>query len=1148
MKIKTGILFGGSSRHREKSFLGAEFINLHLPGYSMEKILIWIDKEGKLFHVKESCFVSGNVTDHLIKEIDPSTLGQYINIAIVTLSADDKKVSSLYEILGQLNIPNNLYHPSITFAQDVENWWHALKAVNFRSPSSKKLSLTEWDNSSPEIISSSLKNDLGELIQIIPLPYSSKNGGSFIVPGTKNDIVQERINRAFFRDWISKTDWKNRTEYEKDAWIAWLSDPLEGPDFPLYLVTQGTQKIIIARAEEFVPQIDKLFADDSADEFVIGIEPAVEEAYIQLASIPNGTPFQSIIWQNDNHWHCLPPLTNNDIFLGRKNESVALTELQVTEISIQMIQLGQNFQFNSPQLVSGFVTSSGKSYPIEIQSFIEVIDEKKWFEHLGTVDQTPTSFLEIIVNQILRCQELSGGISGKIASQLHQILTEKIQTDYPVSLQAILLDSMESLNKNHLAEAIGWYEKLAMVGTIENALVFSENSSLGVILYRVPARWIYLTIQNNLEIQEVFNKIRKHCSKISIAELREKEYRIIPISAGKIATTGALFQWLEREQLPYWGVASAFSKVNFKRSTQIQSLNKNGIKTIPFWQISTWLNEKSPSDKGYIITTDEYHFNQKTIKISGEHEINAFRDFVKNTPRIAETQRNRKIWQLFFEEIQESNPSNAYILQALEENEIIISFFHLKNSQDSFDRFYLTPIHAVKGNDDQINYLYQAHESKLLLEISSVWTEFIEQIEKGLQTLGFNSPGYVTLYATIFEDKSFELIFKEVNPLFSARDKWIEKIMLHNQITWYQFIYNQNEYAKFKMPITIELEEKEESIILFEEKKLPFQHVNSDIVVINEEAVEDVEAEEVEVQEDAKKERENRINEAMNNLAPTRFSRNFKDYASEAFRFLTSWFFIKNLLAFIVSIFIIINLVKGVLFLYTRHGSAKEVIDYSGMPFDDALEKAEDQGFKLVASDEVYVLNRPAGIIISQVPQKGAKIKSGRTIFCVITGGAAPSVTLPKLSNNDEYEAYQKQLLRLGIYSRIREERFESEYEEKTILEVYFEGKRLSNSRINASVVKLPKGSYLDFVISVRNTDRAPVPNLICNTYEEAATNIIANDLTIGTIMGPENNVSFSGMYVYKQEPMPGEGVFLPKGSPVILYLQPERPAECPEY
>ena len=247
--------------------------------------------------------------------------------------------------------------------------------------------------------------------------------------------------------------------------------------------------------------------------------------------------------------------------------------------------------------------------------------------------------------------------------------------------------------------------------------------------------------------------------------------------------------------------------------------------------------------------------------------------------------------------------------------------------------------------------------------------------------------------------------------------------MLHNQITWYQFIYNQNEFAKHKMPLDIVLEETEESNILIEEKKLPFQHVNSDIVVVKEETVEEAVVEEVE------DERENRINEAMNNLAPTRFSKNFKDYASGAFRFLTSWFFIKNLLAFIISIFIVINLVKGVLYFYTKHGSAKEVIDYSGMRFDSALEKADAQGFKLVASDEVYVLNRPAGIIISQVPEKGAKIKSGRTIYCVITGGDAPSVTLPKLSNNDEYEAYQKQLLRLGIYSRIREERFESEYE-----------------------------------------------------------------------------------------------------------------------
>lgn len=160
-------------------------------------MVIWIDREGKFFHVKESCFISGDLQGNLINEIDPYNLGQYFNIAIITLSADDKIISSLYEILGQLNIPNNLNIPSIHYAKDVENWWHALKTLNFRSPSSKQLSLSDWDKSSPEIISSALKKELGEFIQIIPIPYSSKNGGSFILPNTKNDIFQERINRAF---------------------------------------------------------------------------------------------------------------------------------------------------------------------------------------------------------------------------------------------------------------------------------------------------------------------------------------------------------------------------------------------------------------------------------------------------------------------------------------------------------------------------------------------------------------------------------------------------------------------------------------------------------------------------------------------------------------------------------------------------------------------------------------------------------------------------------------------------------------------------------------------------------------------------------------------------------------------------------------
>jgi beta-lactam-binding protein with PASTA domain len=657
------------------------------------------------------------------------------------------------------------------------------------------------------------------------------------------------------------------------------------------------------------------------------------------------------------------------------------------------------------------------------------------------------------------------------------------------------------------------------------------------LFYTIPARWIYLTIHHNIHRDEFFEKIRKHCVKTDIKELKEKGYVAIPITSGKEASQGTLFHYFEKEEIPYWGVESSLAGVNYKQYIQMQTLDRNGFKTLPFWELSKWLKQDISNESSYILSSNEYQYDEKQLIIEGEHEINAFKQFLTDDPKPTETQRNRKYWKHFFEQMRETDRLRIFIQEKRHKDEMIISFYHSKNANGFFERRYLKPVHIVVSEAQQNEYLFTPAESVLIKKIMLCWESLTGHFEHALRVLHFKGPGYIRCHIDLFEDLSFHVTFKEINPLFPVGEEWLEKQLIYNNIGWNTIISEQNEFATFSPPPENEYE-REESILSMEENKLPFHKVNSDIVVENA----------VVWEEKTNEERENSINEAMNNLKPTRFSRSLNDYLTDIGQFLKSRFFIKNLLAFILSVFIMVQMVKGLLYLYTRHGSGRVVADYTGKRFVTALEEARQQGFHLVTSDEVYVLNRPSGIIISQVPEKGSNIKSGRTIFCVVTGGNAPSVTLPKLSNNDEYEAYQKQLIRLGIYSRIREERFEAEYEEKTIMEVYFEGRKLSNSRINAGLVKLPKGSYLDFVISVRNTDRTPVPQLVCNTYEEAVTNITANDLIVGTIIGPENNESFSGMYVIKQEPAAGEGVFLPKGSAIILYLQKEKPEQCPEY
>lgn len=1139
MKIKVGIIFDGVSRQREKSFLAARFLYLHLPAYAIEKVLIRIDQEGKYYAVEEICLFHNDLSEFDSQEIAPSSLGQYLHMALVTIPADDLHAEALYEALVLSNIPNNLHPFSRKFALDLANWWDALKTNNFRSPSYKKVSLSDWDQATIVPFYHEIKKELGESIQIIPLPCSAGNGGSVLVSDTKPDIFEERVNRAFFRDWIQKSDWQSRTEAEKRAWTTWLSNPSEGPDFPLQLLMDGKVKAQILQPQDFIKNVEDLFAADSSENPVIGIEPIHRQAHIHFVGIPNGVPFRSVIWQQEDSWHCLPPMIHRELLPPGKNQFEPLSELQSAAISDQMLQIGRSFSFNSPQVISGFVSSGGKPYAIEIQPFLEVFDEEKWVHHLGAIDHTPTSFLEIVVSQILRRQADAGGLVGKIAAQLSRVFIENQETVPTTAPQVILLDALERVNIEQIKEVIGWYETLAVFSRAENLIIFSENREAGLFFYTVPSRWLYLAIQKNIEPGDLTEKMKRHSSEIDATSLKEKGSILIPVSSGNIRTKSRLFRFLEAEKIPYWGPPASFSDLNYDRHIQLETLNKSGFQTLPLLPISTWMHQSiAPTDRFVLCSNNDAH-RLRGIEISGEHEIKAFKQFLTDPPAADETQRNRKLWNRFYTEIGEGDRQKAFLQKTDDLDDFIISFFKVRTNQDSFERRYLYPVQVTKGEDQEINYLFSPNQSEDLREIRTVWTPLTEQIDAALNLLGIHSVGYVRFRITFSENRGFDLLIKEVCPLLSVRAPWVEKQLLKHAISWEFLVSQQNDYAQDSMQHEVIIREIEENKIQSEEIKLPFHHQNSELVSEREEQQQESRI----VKNDYSRKK------AMNPLnQPQEVSNNAKSDHQGMWGFLKSRFFIKNVIAFIAVFILIVQIIKGILFLYTRHGSGKEVMDFSGMRFESALERARDQGFSLIAGDVVYVLNRPEGIILSQVPEKGSIIKAGRTIYCVITGGKAPSVQLPKLSNNDEYEAYQRQLIRLGLYSRIREERFEAEYEEKTILDVYFEGKKLSIARINAGQVKLPKGSYLDFVISVRNTDKTPVPDLVCKTYEEAVTNLDAYDLSVGTIMGPSQNESFSGMYVVKQVPAPGAGVFLAKGSQVDLYLQVERPSQCPEY
>ena len=84
--------------------------------------------------------------------------------------------------------------------------------------------------------------------------------------------------------------------------------------------------------------------------------------------------------------------------------------------------------------------------------------------------------------------------------------------------------------------------------------------------------------------------------------------------------------------------------------------------------------------------------------------------------------------------------------------------------------------------------------------------------------------------------------------------------------------------------------------------------------------------------------------------------------------------------------------------IYTHHGEALSVPDFSGLAFEQAQRMAEDKNFKVEISDSVHFEDKEKGTVISQVPEANSKVKSGRTIYLVVNGMEPEKLPMPDLT------------------------------------------------------------------------------------------------------------------------------------------------------
>src|SRR6056297_526829 len=116
-------------------------------------------------------------------------------------------------------------------------------------------------------------------------------------------------------------------------------------------------------------------------------------------------------------------------------------------------------------------------------------------------------------------------------------------------------------------------------------------------------------------------------------------------------------------------------------------------------------------------------------------------------------------------------------------------------------------------------------------------------------------------------------------------------------------------------------------------------------------------------------------------------------------KFLLSRKFLKHLLLAGILITALLFLVMQGLKMYTRHGQANPVPNFSGLTQSEARQMANQYKLEIEIVDSLYADDAAPGAIVDQLPKPGSRVKEDRTIFLTVNSMQPEQVTLPKLTD-----------------------------------------------------------------------------------------------------------------------------------------------------
>lgn len=224
--------------------------------------------------------------------------------------------------------------------------------------------------------------------------------------------------------------------------------------------------------------------------------------------------------------------------------------------------------------------------------------------------------------------------------------------------------------------------------------------------------------------------------------------------------------------------------------------------------------------------------------------------------------------------------------------------------------------------------------------------------------------------------------------------------------------------------------------------------------------------------------------------------------------------------AILVALFLLANYL--LIPWYVNQGGVVTVPGVVGLRYEDAERLLDSMGFAPRKGETRMDREHPAGVVVVQNPLEGSKVKRGRRVYLMVSGGEL-TVTVPNVRGRtlrDARFALEKEGLKLGGVEYAASEEFPA----NTVVEQ----KISPGSRVKRDV-------YVSLVVSQGSVaQKVTVPDVTGKNLAEAKTILAAAGLTVGNITEVPS-IDLLPNTIVDQYPRTGE--LVPSGQAIDLFV-----------